>query len=280
MPNPPNTTSRPARLLVAVGIVALGDYVLLLRGWSHPPPTAPETFDPVAPTTAEPARLELSRQLSPPGLGTPPPAAAPPPRRGWLTPLIAFVLPLGLGFILAAWANRRRADESALARAEHQPLDADATGSARAGAASPAASEHPEDADARPSGQDGAPDTAPPEDSIGPPQEEDESAEWQDLPVDALHERLHAKNQVIATLETIVRENRDEWEDRERESADQRTRIAELERELEAVSHVVDQGAPLPTDTTGDEAPLRPEILTRIEKEDRDAAQSSPGQAV
>lgn len=72
-------------------------------------------------------------------------------------------------------------------------------------------------------------------------------------------EALAAKDEVIRSLEDIVKENRDRWSNYEAEREKLRSRIAHLEAELSVASDLIENGS---GDESGD-AVIAPQVLNR-----------------
>ncbi len=263
MSKPSNKPRQPLLTLLVLGAAALAIYVPLLDRWQHS--VAPTVSIP--PATGLPATgLELSKELSRPGRGIAARLPDDDAERGWLVPILAFIAPLAAGFLWGRWTARSE-EEHEVGR-----MTAVATSlsgrhyatPARSGAAARALAERQEKTDtavedlraeatARGSGR-----TPTGPSNGGTPPTADEAE---------LEELLQSKDELIEALEAIVKENRDEWEEREREADESRRRIGKLEAELAAAQQMIGDEEPIAarerTYAPADDIALEPQVMTR-----------------
>lgn len=266
--NSPGKRAALPLLLVLAG-AALVVYLLLLNIWQGNE-SAP--LDDALNTPGEAStQLELSRELSPAGQGIAGARPVTDDERGWLMPVAAFVVPLGVGFLWGWWAKRKASEGLSLRELasahgvswDDEDLIEMATTPVRELLAS--AQSHDNHRAQEPHGE---PSPAP----LIADYDDDDAYDHHDAVADHASEeellaRLSAKDEVIEALETIVKENRDEWEAREREASESKRRIERLEAELAAASHLID-GASVPAASAvrpqpSVDAELKPQVMAR-----------------
>jgi hypothetical protein len=238
-----------ALALAAILGLALYGYLALLARWPDAPAAAATA--PVAAVSPGQTSLELSRRLSgvnQDAVAARTPLAAIAERIAW-PPLLGFLLALCAGALATRLLPRRRLP--AQAAGADQPL-------AHADTPPPA----PPDAhDARHSHEASAP--AHPADVAPDPADAQPDSRPDDANADAarLASALAARDQVIASLEAIVKENREKWGAYEQERDALLARVASLEAELQGAHDLIESAhqtarLPLPDD-------IGPQVLGR-----------------
>lgn len=203
--NPPVKRQRGSSVwLIILAVAALAVFSLLLRQWQ-----ANATGDAVsaAVQTDNPARLEMSQRLTQPGAGSVTPGKT---KGTLLLPLFAFALALGAGVCMGRFWPGRLAVETDVPTPDVVGQSVD----------TPDAPEKDEL-------------FVEPEPVVTAPP----AATIDELPLD---EALAAKDEVIESLENIVKENRDRWSNFEVERDELNEKIRNLNAELRIASDIIE----------------------------------------
>ena len=267
-----------------LALIAYGGLLSAWRSANTPAPVPAVTAPAAADASAE---LEMTTRLSAVGNG---PAVAPPidpeHRRGPLLPLLAFLLPLASGLLLGSTLLLRHRVQLSHATDEEDterepvlvdlpPVEPPEQGlteerhereAQQNPPAEPARSEASRLSSERES-EDEAEDelffaatAATPEQHREDLLPDGDTEDQDDESVEGLRARLAARQEMIGSLEKLIRENREQWFRSEEKELDYKRRIALLEEELAAARELVEgQDA-----AVGDsDSPAKPQVLAR-----------------